>query len=200
MKNNSEDKLEQVISEALLLHDQGESVEMIIRKFPSQEKELAEVFRAIKILDQEKEKFAPSESLLRKILRALPDEGLAKAKAGFFSPIFSFFEWPGLPYAVGVATFLLIVTFGVNWYNAPKNIVTKVVNEQTVSLETTTSSAEEVTANLEKDTAIIEKNVNSLKTELNNFESELSEIEKLASDESFKDLDALLLQIDNEIM
>ncbi|MEK7159799.1 MAG: hypothetical protein AAB575_00835 [Patescibacteria group bacterium] len=197
MKNNSDKNLEEVIDEALLLRDQGKSEAEIFKKFSEQANDLQEIFKAIEIMDAQKDKFAPSESLLRKILAALPGDKVANVKESFFAPIFSFFEWQGLPYAVAVATFLLVITFGFNWYNAPKGKVDVAVTEQEVSFE---KSAEENAAEIKKDTMAIEKNVDSLKNDLNNFEKELSEIEKLASDESLKNLDSLLSQIDGEIM
>lgn len=197
MKNNSDEKLERIIDEALLLRDQGKAEIEIFERFSDEVDDLREIFKAIEIMKAQKEKYAPSENSLRKILRALPDEKTMKAEDGFWPPVFSFFEWKGLPYAVAAATFLLAITFGFNRYNAPIDKVDEAVYEQDVSLE---KGVEENVATMNKDTAAIEKNVSSLKNELSDFEKELTEIEKLASDESFEDLDSLLAKIDGEIM
>ena len=193
MTNNIDEKLEQVIGEAMLLREQGKTEIEIIERFSGQTEELREIFLAIKTIDEQKEKFAPSESLLRKILRALPEAKANKVREGFLSPVFTCFEWKGLPYTVAAVAFLLILTFGFNWYDLPKNKIDQVVTQQSVLIDANTS-------NIEQSATAIEKNIDSLEIELNNFESELNEIEKLANDESFKDLDLLLSQIDGKIM
>ena len=68
MTINPEEKFEQIINEAMNLREQGKSAAEILKLFPENQLALQEIFRAIEFLDQQKNEFAPDESLLRKVL------------------------------------------------------------------------------------------------------------------------------------
>lgn len=195
MKNNFDEQFERILDEGLKLREQGMSVSEIVSKFPEQADELREIFQITEIIYKRKEQFAPSENLLRKILRALPNEARA---AGFMPRVSSLFRWPALPYAMATVAVILALTLGFELYRPVVDHEKTAIDEQPIAkIET---GAETAATKIVAETVDLEKNLTALKKEISDFDKELSEIEKIANDKSFDNLDSLLSKIDGEIM
>jgi hypothetical protein len=66
--NNNDEKIFEIMNEALKLKDEGKTIPEILDGYPEYRKELEEMFSTINFLNQEKEKIAAPQDVLRKIV------------------------------------------------------------------------------------------------------------------------------------
>ncbi|MFA6552701.1 MAG: hypothetical protein WCT19_04365 [Candidatus Paceibacterota bacterium] len=83
MNNNEKSKggIQLIVADALRLKDEGKSLRQIAAIFPENEKEIEELFGVVAFMKSKKDEFAPSRSLLGRILQELPESEPAKLES-----------------------------------------------------------------------------------------------------------------------
>jgi Tfp pilus assembly protein PilN len=131
MSVNNNEKFDRVFKEALDLLEKGKPASEILDLFPEFKNELKDLFQTIEVINEQKEKIAPPQELLEKILSRLPFEnvtdekdsrylyrGEIKGRPSMFQSI-NIIEWLSMNrkiyIGIGVVVLAVAVGIGIFW-------------------------------------------------------------------------------------
>lgn len=159
------DNLDNIISEALKLREEGISSPEIFKKFPAYKKELEEIFNLIGFLKKSGESINPPDSLLYDLInREKKEEGRNFFTFAFFARltrVLSPKQYAGL----ATILFLLVATgFGFSYFSNNREYA-------------------------------ISKAVKNLDSEINSFDQNTSELEQAVSDKGLENIDEDMLAV-----
>ncbi len=205
MNSNNNEKLENVLGEALKFYEEGKSIPEILDLFPEYKKDLEEIFEVIELVRQGKDAIEPSKEVLSEMLNRIPSNGVTylkirrypygggiKGRTSFIRNIINQIHksmnlnWKIAFPIVGIVAIIAVLLIYSQSFKEPTQYTGEKTLKQELAEKTQASKPKEVT--IPKATGNIDDAINAIIAFSTNEEYVLDE----------EDIDASLIEADNQ--